>query len=323
MNIYVTRPIPEIGLKMLRDKGYTVDVGCEDCPPSKKQIIKMLKKKPYDAVLSLLTDQIDAEVLDQAGPQLKVVSNYAVGHDNIDLEATASRNIVATNTAGTSSECVAEHTIALMFAISRNIVVADRYVRNGKYKGWDPMLFIGDEIRGKTLGLIGAGAIGSQVAHKAVKGLDMKVLYYDVKRNEAIEQDCGAVFKATPEEVLKEADVISVHVPLLPSTREYINKERLQLMKPTAYLINTSRGPVVCEESLVWALQNKIIKGAAIDVYEDEPKLARGLAKLDNVILTPHIASATHTARNQMSVAAAQNIIDVFEGRAPKGLLNV
>lgn len=321
MNIYVTRQIPQIGIDMLKAKGYTVDIGTDSEPPSKKRLMKMVSKKPYDAILSLLTDPIDAEFLDKAGKQLKVVSNYAVGFNNFNLKDAADRGIVLTNTVGVSSDCVAEHSIALMLALTTRIAEGDQYMKRGKYKGWDPMLFIGTDICGKTIGLIGAGHIGARVAMHLVKGFEAKVIYYDVKRNPDVEAQ-GAVFVENVEDVLKQSDIVSLHVPLLPSTQHLINEERLKMMKPSAFLINTSRGPVVDEKALVAALQNGVIKGAGLDVYEDEPNLARGLIKLPNVVLTPHIASARESARNEMATAAAQNIIDVLEGREPKGKIN-
>lgn len=307
---------------MLKNKGYNVVVGDDREPPTKRRLLKMVKKNKYDAVLSLLTDPIDAEFLDAAGPQLKVVSNYAVGFNNFNLKDAAERNVVLTNTVGVSSDCVAEHTLALMLALSTRITEADQYMKRGKYKGWDPMLFIGTDLCGKTIGLIGAGHIGARVAMHLVKGFESKVIYYDVKRNSDIEAQ-GATFVEKIEDVLTQSDIVSLHVPLLPSTHHLINEDRLKLMKPSAYLINTSRGPVVDEKALVAALQKGVIKGAGLDVYEDEPKLARGLIKLTNVVLTPHIASARESARTDMAVSAAQNIIDVLEGREPKGKISI
>lgn len=320
MNIYVTREIPEIGIKMLKDKGYTVVVGDAKIPPTKAELINQVSGKNYDAVLTLLTDEVDAAFLEAAGAQLKIVSNYAVGFNNINLADAKAKGVAVTNTPGAFSDCIAEHTVALILALTTKLAAADKYVREGKYKGWDPMIFIGTDLSGKTIGLLGAGHIGERVAMHMKKGFNNKVLYYDIKRNEGIEKE-GAEFRATPEEVIKESDVVSLHVPLLDSTHHLMNAGRLAMMKPTAFLINTSRGPVVDEAALVAALQNKTIAGAGLDVFEFEPKLADGLVALDNVVLTPHIASARESARNEMATLAAQNIIDVFEGREPKGLV--
>ncbi len=314
--IYVTRKIPDVGILMLKEKGLVLDISTKDRPLSKRELIKALKKKKYDGVLSLLTDTIDTDIFD-AAPSVKIFANYAVGFNNIALEEAKRRGITITNTPGALTDAVAEHTIALMFAIVKRVVESDTYLRKGKYKGWGPELFLGEELRGKTLGLLGAGRIGGRVGAICSKGLGMKVIYYDVKQSPEFEQECNASFRATPEDLLKEADVVSIHVPLLPTTTHLINTERLRLMKRTAYLINTSRGPVISERALVQALEDKIIRGAALDVFENEPKLARGLAKLPNVVITPHTASATKAARDGMSKLAADNLIAFFDGKTP------
>lgn len=319
--IFVTRQIPDVGLNMLRNKGYQVDVREKDSIPTQKELIKALKKKSYDAVLTLLTEKIDATVYD-AAPSVKIYSNYASGFDNLDVIEANKRGItIANSPAVSSAEAVAEHTFALMLSLAARIVESNEFVRQGRYDGWNPMNFIGTDILGKTLGLIGAGRIGSRVAQYA-KAFNLKIIYTDLKRNEQIEKESSATFFSTPEEVLKQADIISLHVPLLDSTHHLINAERLAMMKKTAFLINTARGPIVDEVALVDALKNKTIAGAGLDVFEFEPKLSKGLVKLDNVILTPHIASASDTARNEMSKLAAQNIIDFFEGRVPANKVN-
>ncbi len=306
---------------MLKAKGYAADVYPEDRILTHKKLVDILKKGSYDAVLCLLTDAIDAAVFDSA-PSVKLYANYASGYDNIDVAEAKRRGITVTNApADLTSEAVAEHTIALILALAARIVEADEFVRLGKYKGWSPMNFIGTDILGKTLGLIGAGRIGERVAYYS-KGLGMKIIYTDVVRNDRIEKEYGAVYRGSVEEVLQAADVISLHVPLLDSTRHLINEARLRLMKPTGFLINTSRGPVVDEKALAEALKEKTIAGAALDVFEFEPKTVPGLAKLDNVILTPHIASASIEARDQMAEIAAQNIIDFFEGGKPRNIVN-
>ena len=318
--IFVTREIPEVGLKMLRDKGYEVDVREKSSLPSSRELVRALRKKPYDAVVTLLTDKVDAVMFD-AVPSAKIYANYATGFDNIDAAEAKKRGITVTNApAVSSSEAVAEHAIALMLALAARIVEADEFVRRRKYKGWSPMNFIGTDLLGKTLGLIGAGRIGERVAHYA-GGFGMKIIYTDVVRNERIEKECGAAYFTTPEEVLRQADVVSLHTPLLSTTRHLINADRLKMMKPTAYLVNTSRGPVIDEDALMGALQSGVIAGAGLDVFEFEPHLVPGLVKLQNVILTPHIASASVDARNEMSRLVAENIIDFFEGRTPKNAI--
>lgn len=318
--VFITRQIPEVGIKMLADKGYEVTVSKKDRPLEKKELMKMLKKGAYDAVLTLLTDPIDKEVF-TVSPTVKVFANFAIGFNNIDVEEAKKRNVYVTNTPGGGADRVAEHTWALILALTCRVVEGDMYMRKGKYNGWDPMIFHGTKLSEKMLGIIGTGRIGADVAHRAVNGFGMKLAYYDVKRNEDLEKNYGAVFCATPEEVLKIADVVSIHVPLLPSTQHLINAERLALMKKTAYLVNTSRGPVIDENALVSALQSGTIAGAGLDVFEYEPKLAKGLVKLSNVVLTPHIASGTAEARHQMAVLSAQNIIDTLEGKKPANLV--
>ena len=314
--VYVTRMVPEAGLKMLRDKGCELDINPKDRMLSKKELKNFLSAKPYDAVLSLLTDSIDAEVFDSC-PTAKMYANYAVGFNNINLEDAKTRGISVSNTPGEIiGDVVADHSFAFILALARNIVAADQFVRKGKYKGWDPSLFVGADLAGKTVGLLGSGKIGQEVARKAA-AFRMKVIYYDVKRNEMIEKENGARYCATPEEVLREADFVSLHVPLLPSTTHMINEKTLKMMKPTAYLVNTARGPVVDENALVAALKNGTIAGAGIDVFEFEPKLARGLAKLPNVILSPHTASSSVASREYMATTAAKNILAFFAGQVP------
>lgn len=309
--IYITRKIPEVGLKLLRDKGIDFDMGDAKLPPNKKDIIKALKKKPYDGVISFLTDTIDKEVFD-ACPTAKIFANFSVGYNNIDLEVAKQRGIEATNTPGTSSVAVAEHTIALMFALTTRLVEGDRFVRDGKFKGWDPELLVGSDMKGKTIGIIGGGQIGTQVAKMLHNGFNVNILYNDIVPNKELEE-CFKVERKEFIDIIKEADIITLHVPLLPSTTHLINKDVLSQMKNSAFLINTSRGPVVDENALVEALKNKQISGAGLDVFEFEPKLAKGLAKLENVVLTPHIASSRISARNMMAEMAVQNIISVLE----------
>lgn len=314
---------------MLKNKGYEVVISPEDRVLTKEELIADLKSQNYDAVLCLLTDKVDAEVLDAAGKQCKIFANYAMGFDNIDVKAAAERGILVSNTPGVLTETVAEHAFALLLALARRIPESDRFTRAGKYVGWAPTLFLGTDVSGKTLGIVGLGRIGSRVAHHAVRGFGMKVIYYDTKRNLEFEQEfsaqggkeCGAEFRENVDDVFREADFISLHVPMLPETRHLVDARRLALMKKTACLINTSRGPVVDEAALVEALKAGAIRGAALDVDENEPKLAPGLAEQENVILTPHTASATEETRQKMGEMAAENIIAALEGRTPPNMV--
>lgn len=310
----MTRRIPEAGIKMLREKGHEVEVSDYDGVLPREQLLQ--KVKGADAILSLLTDKMNDELFQVAGPQLKIVANYAVGYDNIDVPAAVKRGIIATNTPEVLTESVAEHAIALIFAIARRIVESDQFMRDGKYVGWAPMLFLGNDLVGKTLGLVGLGRIGAAVAKRMHDGFEMKIIYYDARRNEELEKKYGVEYREL-NDLLKESDFVSIHVPLLPATRHLIGAEQMKIMKKTAYLINTSRGPVLDEKALVEALKGDEIKGAALDVYEEEPKMAPGLAELPNTVLTPHTASATEETRNAMSELAAKNIIAVLAGQSP------
>ncbi len=318
--IFVTRKIPESGIEKLKSAGHEVDVSEKDGVLTRVELLEALHAKPYGAVLCLLTDKIDAEVFD-AVPSAKIFANYAVGTDNIDLGAAKTRGVTITNTPGVLTETVAEHAFTLMLAVAHRVTEADAFTRAGKYGGWAPLLLLGTDLSHKTLGILGLGRIGSRVVHHGARGFDMKVIYYDVSRNEQFEKEYGAEFRSNPEDILKEADFISIHVPLLPSTKHLINKERLGMMKKTAILVNTSRGPVIDEEALVEALKSGTIRGAGLDVFENEPSLAPGLSALANVVLTPHIASATDETRSEMSDLAAQNIIEFLSGRTPLNLV--
>jgi len=318
--IYVTRHIPDIGINLLRAAGHTVDVSEKNGVLTKTELRAALSGKPYDAVLSLLTDAIDAEIF-AAVPSAKIFANYAVGFNNIDVVTAKEKGVTITNTPGVLNDSVAEFAIALMLAVTKRIPEAERFTRKGKYEGWAPELLLGIDLKGKTLGILGAGRIGYEVARRAYFGFGMKIIYNDMKQLPQIEKELKAEFRATTEDVLKEADVVSIHVPLLPETKHLMNAERLALMKPTAFLINTSRGPVIDENALVDALSRNVIRGAGLDVFENEPALAHGLAELENVVVTPHIASATDETRSKMSEMAAQNIIEFLRGETPQNVV--
>jgi len=321
MKVFVTRRIPGRGLEILKSAGFNVVMSPHDRVLTKEELVEM--GKGADAVLTQLTDKVDGSVIDGWAGTVKIVANYAVGYDNFNTKEIAERGVLMTNTPEVLTQTVAEHTFSLLLSAAHRIVESDKFSRAGKYHGWEPELLLGDDVSGKTLGIIGLGRIGARVAHHAVKGFDMKVLYHDVKRNDAFEAESGAVFKENLEELLKEADFISIHVPLLPQTKHLINAEKLKLMKPTAYLVNTSRGPIVDEVALRDALRDKVIKGAAIDVWEHEPELTPGLAELDNIIITPHTASATEETRQKMGEVAAKNIITALRGETPPNLIKV
>lgn len=323
--VFIARPIPDQGIKLLKEKGYELSIYERDEIIPRKVLLAGVKGA--DAILSILTDKIDNEVLDAAGPALKIVANYAVGFDNFDLEALKARGVMATNTPGPEIvESVAEHTFALMLALARRICESDQFARAGKYQGWGPQMLLGTDVHDKILGIVGLGRIGFAVAQRAAKGFRMKLLYNDMKPNADFEKEYGAEFVSL-EVLLKNSDFVSLHVPLLLETRHLISTAQLKLMKKTAFLVNTARGPIVDEKALLKALSSGVIAGAALDVFECEPSIDCDprdhleLKSMPNVIMTPHTASATIEARQAMSRVAAVNIIEALEGRTPPNLV--
>jgi len=316
MKVFVTRKIPEPGLEILR-KEFEMEVNPYDRVLLKEEIIKELKGK--DGLLCLLTDPIDADVINSE-PKLKMIASYAVGYNNIDVKAATKRGIPVSNTPGVLTDATSDMAWALLFSVVRRIVEADKFTRAGKFKGWGPMLMHGQDVTNKTLGVVGAGRIGTAFALKS-KGFNMNVLYVDEKKNETLEKEVNAK-KVTFDELLKKSDFISLHVPLIPSTHHLIGEKELKMMKKNAVLINTSRGPVVDEQALVFALKEKQIFGAGLDVYEHEPEMTEELKKLDNVVLQPHSASATIESRTKMAIMAAENMVAGLKGEIPTNCVN-
>jgi glyoxylate reductase len=316
LKIFVTRRIPEPGLKLL-EKHHQVEINPYDRVLTKEEIIKGVKGK--DGLLCLLTDLIDADVINSE-PKLKMISSYAVGYNNIDVKAATKRGIPVSNTPGVLTDATSDMAWALLFSVARRIVEADKFTRTGKFKGWGPMLMHGQDVTNKTLGVVGAGRIGTAFALKS-KGFNMNVLYVDEKKNETLEKEVNAK-KVTFDEILKKSDFISLHVPLIPSTHHLIGEKELKMMKKNAVLINTSRGPVVDEQALVFALKEKQIFGAGLDVYENEPEVTEELKKLDNVVLQPHSSSATIETRTKMAVMAAENMVAGLKGEIPNNCVN-
>jgi glyoxylate reductase len=313
--IYITRTIPEICHKMLTEKGYQVKTNELDRALTKEELIKELQSDNYDALVTLLNDKIDVEVLDNC-KNVKVVANYAVGFNNIDLQAAKERNIFVTCCRGTSAMAVAEHVVALLFAVTDKIVEGQKFIENGLWKGWDPNLLMGTDVSNKVVGLVGTGNIGGRVGEILHKGFNCKIIYSDMVENKMLTETCGAT-KMELSEVLKNADIVSLHVPLMKETTHLINSENLKMMKPNSILINTARGPVVDEKALVEALQSKTIYGAGLDVFEFEPNVSKELLTLPNVVCSPHIASAKESARLEMAELVAKNIISVIETNTP------
>ncbi len=316
-SVFVTRRIPRAGLDLLRRAGLELDVFPEDRPPTREELLRGVRGK--EGLLCLLTDRVDREVMD-AAPGLEVISLYAVGYDKVDLDEATRRGILVTNTPGVLTDATAELAWALLFAAARRIVEADRFFRSGRWTGWGPMQFLGAGISGRTLGVVGAGRIGTAFAGKS-RGFGMEILYVHPRANPVLEEELGAR-RVTLEELLRESDFVSLHVPLTPATRGMIGAGELALMKPSAVLINTARGPVVDEKALVRALKEGRPGAAGLDVYEEEPRPAPGLTDLPNVVCLPHIGSATVETRTRMARMAAENLLAGLEGRVPPDLVN-
>lgn len=315
--ILISRPISDEAVRLARSRS-DVDLYAGDRPLPRDELIARLRGRT--GLVCQITDIVDAAVL-TACPELRVVANVAVGYNNIDLPAATARRVVVTNTPDVLTDTTADFTWALLMATARRLVEADRYVRQGKFTQWQFLVFLGGDVHGKTLGVVGFGRIGQAVARRA-SGFDMRVLYHDaVRAAPAVEAERRATFTDLPT-LLREADFVTLHTPLLPETRHLIRAESLRIMKPTAYLINASRGPVVDEGALVQALTEGWIAGAALDVYEEEPRVHPGLIGLDNVVLAPHIASASHDTRIKMSTLAVENCLAVLEGRRPPTPVN-
>jgi glyoxylate reductase len=315
--IYVTRELPERGLNIIKQH-FETEVWPEYAPPPKKTIIE--KAKNVDALATLLSDKIDAEVYN-AAPKLKIVSQLAVGFDNIDLAEATKRGIYVTNTPEVLTDTTADFAWALLMAVARRVVEADKYVRTGQWKvGWHPAMLTGRDAFGTTIGIVGAGRIGYAMAKRAL-GFDMKVLFYDVIPRPEIEK-LGAK-KVDLTTLLRQSDFVTIHVPLMKETHHFINEEKLRLMKKTAYIINNSRGPVVDEKALHKALKEGWIAGAGLDVFEQEPTPADNpLLKFDNVVVAPHISSASLETRAKMSEMVADNLVNFFQGKQPPNLVN-
>ncbi len=317
--IFVTRILPGDAMNLLKQK-FDVEFWPHEYPPPKDVLIKKIKK--VNGLICLLTEKVDREVIEVANPDFWGISQVAVGYDNIDIEAATEKGIYVTNTPGVLTETTADFAFALLMATARRIAEADRYVRSGKWKiPWGLTMFLGQDVWGKTIGVIGMGRIGTAVAKRA-KGMNMKILYYDIYRNERAEKELGAQY-VDLETLLKESDFVTIHVPLTPSTYHLIDEDKLKLMKRTACLINTSRGPVVDEKALYRALKEGWIWAAGLDVWEKEPTDPDNpLLTLENVVATPHIASASYETRTKMAMIAVENMIAIMEGRIPPNLVN-
>lgn len=309
--VLVTREIPEAGFSLL--EGFDVTV-LHERPPERDELLEAARGAA--GILSTVTETIDAEVMDAAGDSLKVVANMAVGFDNIDLDSAAERGIVITNTPGVLTETTADTAFMLLMAAARRLGEGERLVRSGGWDAWGPKQLLGPDVWGKKLGLVGLGRIGEALARRA-SGFDMEISYYDVRRNTEAEERLGVQYLEL-DELLGTCDFVSIHTPLTDETHHLIGADELASMKPTAVLVNTSRGPVVDEAALADALAEGRIFAAGLDVYEEEPKVHPKLLELDNVVLAPHIGSASIETREKMAKLAADNVVAVLSGRKPK-----
>jgi glyoxylate reductase len=317
MNVLVTGNLPGDIASPLKDR-FDVTLYRQDRPMEREALLSAAGAK--HGLLCMITDRIDGELLDRA-PDLKMVANFGVGFNNIDVGAATARGILVSNTPGVLTDATADLTMALILAAGRRVVEGDTYTRQGRFQFWAPFHFLGCEITGKTLGIVGMGRIGAAVARRA-SGFDMPVLYHNRSRLPAEEEEAMGARYVELDTLLQQSDFISLHVPLTPETRHLIGERELNAMKPSAYLINTARGPVIDEAALLEALKGKQIAGAGLDVYEHEPALTPGLDQLTNVTLLPHMGSATENTRRRMGAMAVENLIAGLEGRTPPNLIN-
>jgi len=316
--VLVTRQIPEAGLDLIR-KECSVRLWEEDRPIPKEKLLALAAGK--DGIVCLLSDPMGGDMIAAAGPKLKVIATMAVGFDNIDLDEATRRGIVVGNTPGVLTEATADLTLALILSLGRRIVEGDKLVRSGRWTGWAPTQLVGADFNGKTLGIVGLGRIGKAVARRA-QGFGMSVIYHNRRRLAEPEEAAIPARHVSLEELVRESDFLSLHCPLNQESYHLIGKEQLEQMKPRACLINVARGPVVDEAALVEALRKKQIAGAALDVYEQEPKLSPGLAELPNVVLAPHLGSASIETRNRMAVMTAENLLAGLKGGLPPWCVN-
>lgn len=317
-SVVVTREIPEAGLRLVREAFSDVEVWADPLPPSPDELAGLLRGR--DGALTLLTDTIDGAVLDRE-PQLKIVSNFAVGYDNIDVEAATARGVAVGNTPDTLTETTADFAFALLMAAARRVTEGADYVRAGKWETWGPRLLLGRDVHGATLGIVGFGRIGKEVAKRA-RGFGMELLATDAYEDPAAAAEFGITYVPL-DELLRRSDFVSLHVALTPETTGMIGAEAFAAMKPTAILINAARGPVVDTGALVTALASGEIAGAALDVTDPEPIPAdHPLLRLPNALVVPHIASATVATRDRMAEMAARNLISVLRGEPAPSIVN-
>ncbi len=317
MKVFVTREIAKEAIDLLKEANLKVKVYKKDKPIPRKELFKEVKDA--DGIVALLTEQFDKELIDKI-PNCKIIANVAVGYNNIDIDYAKEKNIIVTNTPDVLTDSTADLAVALILACTRRLQEGERMIREKKFKGWKPKLLLGIELKDKTVGILGAGRIGTEAALR-LKAFKAKIIYTDKKINEKLEKETGAD-KVSLEDLLSKSDVVSVHLPLNENTYHILNKEKLKLLKKTAFIVNTSRGEIIDEKELIKLLKKKKIFSAGFDVYENEPKINPDLLKLNNVVLLPHIGSATIEARTAMAMLAARNVVEVLNSREPLTQVN-
>ncbi len=303
---------------MIEEAGINFDYREIDAPCAEDELLDRVQG--VDAILCTLTEAINEKVIEAAGDSLKLLANMAIGYNNIDIKAAIAKGILVTNTPDTTTIATADLTWTLILSVARRAIEGDQMVRKGEWKGWGPLQLLGGDFDGNTIGIIGAGAIGSAVAKRAI-GFGMKVVYYSRSESPRLIQTAPDAKRVDLETLLKESDIVSLHIPYTPETHHLIGKGELELMKPSAYFINASRGPIHDEQALVDALKSGQIAGAGLDVYEEEPKVHPDLVSLSNAVLLPHLGSATERTRQNMSMKAARNIVALSKNQTPPDLV--
>jgi glyoxylate reductase len=312
MKVFITRELPEIAVELLKKNKVPFDFYKKDKPIPRSILLK--KVKNCTALIPLLTEKIDKKLIDSM-PNCKIIANYAVGYNNIEVEYAKKKNIIVTNTPDVLTDSTADLTMALILACARRLSEGENMIHDNKYKGWEPKLLLGTELKGKTFGILGAGRIGTAVANRAA-GFRVKILYSDKSKSKNIEKQTGAK-KVTVETLLKKSDFISIHLPLTKNTFHFLNDTRLSFLKSNSILVNTSRGEIIDEKALLRLLKDQKIKAIGLDVFENEPNVNKDLIKYKNVIILPHLGSATTEARSAMAELAVKNVISVLKGKKP------
>jgi glyoxylate reductase len=310
--VFITRRIPEPGLNYLRQKGFKIEIYSEDRPIPSKQLLTGIKDA--DAVISLLTDKFDREAIDKMN-NCRIIANHAVGFNNIDIDYAKEKKIIVANTPEVLTESTADLTMALVLSSARRLTEAEKFLRDGKFEGWKPMLLQGIELKDKVFGIVGAGRIGFETAKRA-KAFGCRIIYFDNEKKANFEKEFSAR-RVSLNSLMLSSDIVSVHLPLNKKTHHLINRDKLKLMKKSSIIINTARGEIIDEKALISVLEKKQIFAAGLDVFEKEPNVNKKLLKLENVVLLPHIGSATIEARNRMSLLAAKNVAAVLSGNKP------